>query len=108
MLECVLRTYLGSYQLVKHDRFWFWMGWITDYPQKMEVVTNYLTKLQYSYKKASISCFLYHGPQMLTNSVLMVLFEPLGHDYDPRYLKPTILAFLGTLRLSQNTQNTNH
>ena len=39
---------------------------------------------------------------MLTASVLMVLFEPLGHDCDPRYLKPTILAFFGTSRLAQN------
>ena len=34
----------------------------------------------------------------------MVLFEPLGHVCDPRYLKPTILAFLGTPRLAENSQ----
>ena len=38
----------------------------------------------------------------------MVLFEPLGYDCDLQYLEQTILAFLGTLRLSQNTQNTYH
>ena len=66
VLECVLRTYLGSYQLVKHDRFWFWIDWVNHYPPKMEVVTNQLTKPQYSNKQASISCFVNHGPQMLT------------------------------------------
>ena len=60
-----------------------------------------MTKPQYSYKQASIPCFENHGPQMLTASVLMVLLEPFGHDCDPRYLKPTILAFLGTLRLAK-------
>ena len=62
------------------------------YP-KMEVViiTN---KPQYSYKQASISCFVNHVPQMLTTLVLMVLFEALVHDCEPRYLKPIILAFL--------------
>ena len=49
-------------------------------------------------EQASISCFVNHGPQLLAASVLMVLFEPLGHDCDPRYLKPTILVFLGTPR----------
>ena len=34
----------------------------------------------------------------------MILFEPLGYDCDPRYLKPTILAFFGTPRLAQNRQ----
>ena len=68
------------------------------FPQKW----RYLTKPQYSYKQASISCFVNHGPQMLTASVLMVLFEPLGHVCDPRYLKPTILAFFGSPRLAQN------
>ena len=56
------------------------------------VVTNYLTEPLYSYKQASISRFVDHGLQMLTASVLMSPFEPLGHDCDPRYLKPTILA----------------
>ena len=55
--------------------------------------TNYVTKRKYSNKQVSISCFLSHGPQMLIASVLMVLFEHLDHDCDPRYLKPTILAF---------------
>ena len=63
-----------------------------------------MTKPQYSSKQASISCFVNHGPQMLTASVLMVLFEPLGHDCDPRYLKPTYLALLSTLGLAQNGQ----
>ena len=70
----------------------------------MQVVTCFLTTPQPSYKQASISCLVNHGPQMLTASVLMVLFEPLGYDCDPRYLKPTILAFLGTPRLAQNRQ----
>ena len=30
------------YQLVMHDRLWFFMGWFTHYPQKMEVLTYYL------------------------------------------------------------------
>ena len=82
--------------------------WDQPLSQKMKVVTNHLTKPRYSYKQAFISCFVNHGPQMSTASVLMVLFKPLDHDCDPRYLKPTILAFLGTLRLSQNIQNTYH
>ena len=36
---------------------------------------------------------------MLTNSVLMVLFESLDHGCDPRYLKQTILTFFGIPRL---------
>ena len=48
----------------------------------MEVVTYYLTKPQYSYKQASITCFVNQGPHMLTISVLMDLFEPLGHVCD--------------------------
>ena len=68
----------------------------------MEVLTSYLTKPKYRYKHASISCFVNHGPQMLTASVLLVLFEPLVHDCDPRYLKPTILAFFGSPSLAQN------
>ena len=41
---------------------------------------------------------------MLTGSVLMVLFEPFGHNLDPRYLKPNILAFVGTPWLAKNVQ----
>ena len=74
------------------------------FTQKMEVLTYYLTKPQYSYKQASISCFVNHGPQMLTASVLMVLFERMGHDCDPRYLKQTILVVLGTPQFDQNGQ----
>ena len=70
----------------------------------MEVVTFYLTKPEYSYKYASISSFVNHGPKMLTASILMVLFEPLDYDCDPQYLKQTILAFLGTPRLAQIRQ----
>ena len=80
------------------------MDLITHYNQKMKVITYYLTKPQYSYKQAFISCFVNHGSQTLTASILMVLFESLGHDCDPRYLKPTILAILGTPRLAQNGQ----
>ena len=78
--------------------------WITRCPNKMERVTNFLTKTQYSYKQASISCFINHGSQMSTASVLMVLFEPLGYDCDLRYLKPTILAFFGSPSLAQSGQ----
>ena len=39
---------------------------------------------------------------MLTTSVLMVLFDPLSHDWDSRYLKPPILPYLGAFRLVQN------
>ena len=72
------------------------------FSKKIEVVTCYLTKPQYSYKQASISCFVNHGPQMLTASVLMVLFEPLGYECDLRYFKPTILEFFGSPSLAQN------
>ena len=54
---------------------------------KMEVVTNYLTNSQYSYKQASIVFFKSHGPQMLNTSVLMVLFESFGHVCDSEYSK---------------------
>ena len=30
-----------------------------------------------------------------------ILFERMGHDCDPQYLKPTILAAFGTLRLAK-------
>ena len=50
---------------------------------KIEVVTNYLTKPEYSFKQASISIFVDHGTQMLITSVLMVLLEALGHVCDP-------------------------
>ena len=62
-------------------------------PKKIKVVTDYLTKLQYSYKQASISCFVNNGPQMLTTSVFVGLFEVLGHDCGPRYLKLTMCHF---------------
>ena len=52
--------------------------------QKIEVFMCNVTKPQYCYKQASISCFINHGLQMLTASVLIVLFEPLGNDFDPR------------------------
>ena len=70
------------------------MGWTNHYPPKMEVVTCYLTKPQYCYKQASIPCFVNHGPEMLTASVLMAMFEALSHDCYLRYLKLTILAFV--------------
>ena len=59
----------------------------------MEKGTYYFTKPQYSYKDASVSFFVCYGPQMLNTSIWMVLFESLGHGYNPRYMKPTILAF---------------
>ena len=74
------------------------------YRQRMEVFTNYLTNPQYSYKHASISFFVNLAPQMFTTLVSMVLFDALGHDCDPRYLEPDILASLGTPRLAQNGQ----
>ena len=61
---------------------------------KMEVVTYYLTKPQYSYKQASFSFLVNHSPQVLITSVSMTLFESLGYICNPRYIKPTILAFL--------------
>ena len=103
-LHCVLRIQLGTYQLVKDDRLIFWKGWTSHLYKKMEVVTFYLTKPQYSYKQVSISCFVNHGPQMLTASVLIVLFDPLGHDCDLRYYIPTIFTFLGTPRIALNGQ----
>ena len=59
----------------------------------MEVGIHYLTKPQYYYKQASISFFVNHGLQMLTSSVLMTLFESLGHVWDPRYLKELFWHF---------------
>ena len=53
----------------------------------------FLTQPQYSYKQASILCFVNHGPQMLTISVLLVLFETLSHIVTPDTKKATILAF---------------
>ena len=38
-----------------------------------------LEKSQYSYKQASISFFVSHGPQILITLVLMFLSEPSGH-----------------------------
>ena len=64
----------------------------------------FLTQPQYSYKQASILCFVNHGPQMLTTSVLLVLFETLSHIFTPDTKKATILAFLGAPRLAQNGQ----
>ena len=52
-------------------------------------------------KQASISFLVNHGLQMLTSSVLMTLFQSLDHIWDPKYLNPIILAFFGSLRLSQ-------
>ena len=43
--------------------------------QNIEVVTYPLLKTQYSYKQAYISFFVNRGPQMLTFSVIMVLFN---------------------------------
>ena len=40
---------------------------------------------------------------MLTTSILMFRFQPLGHDCDPE-LKSAILVFLGTPMLAQNVQ----
>ena len=59
----------------------------------MEEVAYYLIKPQYGYKQVSISFFVNHGLQMLTSSVLMTLFESLGHVWDPQYSIPIILAF---------------
>ena len=67
-----------------------------DHPlfRKMEEVTFYLIKPQYSYKQASFSFLVNHSPQVLITSVSMTLFESLGYICNPRYIKPTILAFL--------------
>ena len=35
-------------------------------------------------------------------SVLIDLFESMGHLCDPQYLKPILLAFFGSPRLAQN------
>ena len=76
------------------------MGWI----QKMEVRTNHLTNPQRSFKHASITFFVSHGPKMITTLVLIVLFEYFGHSCVLRYVKPTILAIFGSPRLAQNGQ----
>ena len=72
----------GSYQLVKHDRLWCLIGWASHVPEKIEVFDCYMQKPKLSYKQASISFFVNHGPQVLTISVLMALFEALGHVCD--------------------------
>ena len=59
----------------------------------MKVVTDYLTKPQYSNKQDSISYFVSYGLQMLTTSVSMVRFKYLGHVCAIQNLKPTILVF---------------
>ena len=76
------------------------MGWTTHYPEKMKVVTNYVTKPQYSNKQASISFLENRGPQILATSILMTLLDCLGHVCELRYLKPTIFAFFGSLKLA--------
>ena len=49
------------------------------FSQKMEVVDCCMPKSQYGYKQASISIPVNPGPQTLTTSVLMALFEALGN-----------------------------
>ena len=73
------------------------MGWATLYREKIRIVTDYLTKPQYSNKQDSISYFVSYGLQMLTTSVSMVRFKSLGHVCANPYFKPTILAFLVTI-----------
>ena len=50
------------------------MGWATLYREKIRIVTDYLTKPQYSNKQDSISFFVSHGPQTLTTSISMIWF----------------------------------
>ena len=57
-------------------------------------------KTQYSNKQASISFLVNHGPQILATSILMTLLDCLGHVCELRYLKPTIFAFFGSLKLA--------
>ena len=73
-------------------------GLVHPFSKKIQVVTYYLTKPQFSYKQAFISYFVNHGPQILNASVLMVLFELLCYGCDLWYLKPTILTFVSTPR----------
>ena len=103
-IQCILRALLGSYQLVKHYSLVFWKCWTPHDSKKMEVLTCYFSKPQCSYKQASISCFVNQGLHVISASVIMILFEPMCHDCNPRYSKPTILAVLGTPRLAQNGQ----
>ena len=70
------------------------MGWTSHYNEKMKVVTNYMTKPQHSFKQAFISFLVNHGPQILVTSVSMVRYVLFGHVFDPRAIKPTLLAFL--------------
>ena len=67
--------------------------WIPIFPKKMEEVTYYLIKPQYCYKQASISFFVNHDLQMLATLISIVIVESLGHAWDLRELKITILAF---------------
>ena len=69
----------GSYQFVKHDSLWCLTGWAAHFPEKMEVVDCCMPNSQYGYKQASISFFVNHGPQTLTTSVLIALFEAFGN-----------------------------
>ena len=59
----------------------------------MEEVTYYLIKPQYGYKQASISFFVNHDLQMLATLISIVIVESLGHAWDLRESKTTILAF---------------
>ena len=49
------------------------------FARKMEVIDYCMPNSQYGYKQASISFLVNHGPQTLTTSVLMALFEALGN-----------------------------
>ena len=44
------------------------------------------------------------GPQPLAASVLLGLFDSVGHVHDPRYLKQFIFVFSGNVGLGQNWQ----
>ena len=92
ILECAFHAQWGSYPVVDHDRLWCLIGWASRFPEK-KVVDCYMQKPKLSYKQASISFFVNHGPHVLSISILMALFEAMGHACDLSYLKLTILAF---------------
>ena len=78
------------------------IGFISSVRVVWSCLWSLILESQYSYIWASISYLVNHGPQTLTASVLLFLFDSLGHVRDPRYLKQFIFVFSGSVRLGQN------
>ena len=103
MLECILCSYVGSYQLNNHISIWFWVDWITYYPKNGG---NYalLDKTPMLLQTGFYLMFRKPWLPNLNHSDFKNSARALVHECDPSYLKPIILTFLGTSRLAQNGQ----